>query len=172
MVPAARGVGFAQVIGTASVVSYYCVLIALSIYYLVISCQVGSIESEQVITHPLQSTLPWTVCWDDLQQDNVLCMAGGLASNNSNETLSRGNMSVISSAEQYFKSGVLKENPDISQGIGLPDLKLVGALAACWLLLFLTLWKGVASSGKVAYVTAIFPYLVLITLLVKVINMN
>ena len=120
----------------------------------------------------MQSTLPWTVCWDDLQQDNVLCMAGGLASNNSNETLSRGNMSVISSAEQYFKSGVLKENPDISQGIGLPDLKLVGALAACWLLLFLTLWKGVASSGKVAYVTAIFPYLVLITLLVKVIKMN
>ena len=52
MVPAARGVGFAQVIGTASVVSYYCVLIALSIYYLVVSCQ---------------STLPWTVCWDELK---------------------------------------------------------------------------------------------------------
>ena len=57
--------------------------------------------------------------------------------------------SVISSAEQYFKSSVLKENPDISNGIGMPDLKLVGALAACWVLLFLTLWKGVASSGKV-----------------------
>ena len=58
-----------------------------------------------------------------------------------------------SSAEQYFKHGVLKENPDISSGIGLPDLKLVGTLAACWLLLFLSLSKGVASSGKVAYVT-------------------
>ena len=58
-----------------------------------------------------------------------------------------------SSAEQYFKNGVLKENPDISTGIGLPDLKLVGSLAACWLLLFLSLSKGVASSGKVAYVT-------------------
>ncbi len=51
MVPAARGVGFAQVIGTSSVVSYYCVLIALSIYYLVASCQ---------------SILPWTVCHQEL----------------------------------------------------------------------------------------------------------
>jgi SNF family Na+-dependent transporter len=34
-------------------------------------------------------------------------------------------------------------------------------------LLFLTLWKGVASSGKVAYFTAIFPYIILITLLVR-----
>jgi SNF family Na+-dependent transporter len=34
-------------------------------------------------------------------------------------------------------------------------------------MLFLTLWKGVASSGKVAYFTAIFPYVVLITLLVR-----
>ena len=32
--------------------SYYCVLIALSIYYLVASCQ---------------AVLPWTVCWEELQ---------------------------------------------------------------------------------------------------------
>lgn len=137
-------------IGTASVVSYYCVLIALSIYYLVASCQ---------------AILPWTVCWDELQIDNLTCVAGGLAAgNNTNASI---NMKVISSAEQYFKSAVLKKNPDISDGIGMPDLKLVGSLAGCWILLFLTLWKGVASSGKVAYFTAIFPYVVLIVLLVK-----
>ena len=56
MVPAARGVGFAQVIGTSSVVSYYCVLIALSIYYLVASCQ---------------ATLPWTVCWEELKVGDI-----------------------------------------------------------------------------------------------------
>ena len=70
-------------------------------------------------------------------------------------------------AELQKKWPEVKENPDISHGVGLPDLKLLASLAACWLLLFLTLWKGVASSGKVAYVTAIFPYIVLITLLVK-----
>jgi len=39
MVPGLRGVGFGQMIGTASVVSYYCVLIALSLHYLGSSCQ-------------------------------------------------------------------------------------------------------------------------------------
>ena len=47
---------WAQVIGTASVVSYYCVLIALAIYYLVVSCQ---------------SVLPWTVCWPELAVSKI-----------------------------------------------------------------------------------------------------
>ena len=44
-------------------------------------------------------------------------------------------------------------------------MKLTGCLAVCYIILFLTLWKGVASSGKVAYFTALFPYVVLFTLL-------
>ena len=36
-----------------------------------------------------------------------------------------------------------------SAQVGLPGLELTACLAGCWLLLFLTLWKGVASSGKV-----------------------
>ena len=71
----------------------------------------------------------------------------------------------------------------MTKGLGVPDLELALCLAGCWVLLFLTMWKGVASSGKVftstdtyvveifsaqvAYFTAIFPYVVLITLLVR-----
>lgn len=62
---------------------------------------------------------------------------------------------------------VLNHKDSIEDGIGLPDLKLLGCLAACYVILFLTMWKGVESSGKVAYFTALFPYAVLITLLVK-----
>ena len=47
----------------------------------------------------------------------------------------------MSSAEQYFRAGVLKEKSDISQGLGLPDPTLAGCLAVCWLLLYLTLRK-------------------------------
>ena len=147
MVPGVRGVGYGQVIGTASVVSYYCCLIALSLHYMVSSCQ---------------AVLPWTVCHPSLGQDAVLCVAA-----ESNNTLNPDNLTKISAAEQYFKQGVLKAKDDISDGIGLPDLQLTACLAGCWVLLFFTLWKGVASSGKVAYFTAIFPYIVLITLLVR-----
>jgi len=40
-------------------------------------------------------------------------------------------------------------------------------LLAAWLMIFGSLIKGVQSSGKVAYFTAIFPYIVLLTLLIR-----
>jgi len=156
MVPAVRGVGFGQVIGTASVVSYYCCLIALALHYMGSSCQ---------------AVLPWTVCHPDLSEDQVLCVTSSTNTtstpNTTNTLGNKDNLTIISAAEQYFKRGVLKSKDDISDGIGMPDLELTICLAACWVLLFFTLWKGVASSGKVAYFTAIFPYIVLITLLVR-----
>lgn len=149
MVPAMRGVGFGQLVGTCSVVSYYCCLIALSLHYLGSSCQ---------------TVLPWTVCHPHLAQEGRLCIDAEV---NASSVVLPDNVTIIGSAEQYFKRGVLKENPNIEHGVGVPDLQLTAALFGCWLLLFLTLWKGVASSGKVAYFTAIFPYIVLITLLVR-----
>ena len=52
-----------QILGTACVTTYYCSLIALSIYYLVVSC------------YPV---LPWTVCHQHLQADSdVICIPSG-----------------------------------------------------------------------------------------------
>ena len=139
-----------QILGTACVTTYYCSLIALSIYYLVVSC------------YPV---LPWTVCHPGLQTEEALCIPSGANMSslvhcyqpnttdyNLNTTLcvpvgtelhqiteDTTNVTIISSAEQYFRSGVLKEKTDISAGLGLPDPTLAGCLAVCWLLLYLTL---------------------------------
>jgi len=45
--------------------------------------------------------------------------------------------------------------------------KLASALLLAWLLTFLALIKGVSSLGKVSYVTAIFPYFVIIALIIR-----
>ena len=150
MVPALGGVGYGQILGTACVTTYYCSLIALSIYYLVVSC------------YPV---LPWTVCHDNLQSDLAICIPSGgnmssyvechhpntttlnatlcVPAGTGPEELDQftSNVSIISSAEQYFRAGVLKEKTDISAGLGLPDPTLAGCLAVCWLLLYLTLRK-------------------------------
>lgn len=55
----------------------------------------------------------------------------------------------------------------MDNGIGAPDWRLSLCLLLSWILIFAALAKGVASSGKVAYFTAIFPYIVLITLLIR-----
>lgn len=45
--------------------------------------------------------------------------------------------------------------------------KLVIALLIAWMIAFLSLIKGVQSLGKVSYVTAIFPYIMLFALIVR-----
>ncbi|CAG7786765.1 unnamed protein product, partial [Allacma fusca] len=62
---------------------------------------------------------------------------------------------------------VLQEIPDIDSGIGLPEWRLTLCLLASWLIIFGSLVKGVKSSGKVAYFTALFPYVVLVILLIR-----
>jgi len=176
MVPAFGGIGYGQVIATGCVCTYYCSLIGLSIYYLGMSC------------YP---TLPWTLCNEALGVPQQICIPSGgnksefVSCFGANETdfnsticVEAGtikedittltpNVSVISSAEQFFRFGVLKEKKDISEGLGLPDPPLAGCLAVCWLLIYLSLRKGVSSSGKVAYFTAIFPYVVMLIMLVR-----
>jgi solute carrier family 6 amino acid transporter-like protein 5/7/9/14 len=55
----------------------------------------------------------------------------------------------------------------MDDGLGPLDWRLVGCIGLAWAVIFLTLARGLKSSGKVAYFTALFPYVVLITFLVK-----
>lgn len=62
---------------------------------------------------------------------------------------------------------MLQKIDNIDNGIGDPEWRLSLCLLFAWVCVCLVLIKGVASSGKVAYFTAIFPYVVLITLLIR-----
>lgn len=53
----------------------------------------------------------------------------------------------------------------------MPIWNLVGFLALSWMLVFLILLKGIRSSGKAAYFLAIFPYVVLIILLIRALTL-
>jgi len=145
LAPSFRGVGYAQSLATFLVCSYYCALIAIAFHFLFSS---------------FQSVLPWSVCHEAYQVNNTLCLPSGQTAGNDT------NLTVVPSTEQYFTQAVLKER-DQMNGLGLPDPALAGCLLLCWVLIYFTLRKGVASSGKVAYFTAIFPYVVMLTLLVK-----
>ena len=59
---------------------------------------------------------------------------------------------------------------DISNGIhdiGEVRLELAGCLLFAWTLVYCALWKGIKSFGKLVYFTALFPYCILIILLVR-----
>ncbi|KAI9551816.1 hypothetical protein GHT06_022155 [Daphnia sinensis] len=144
-VPIAKGIGYGQALATWCVVTYYCVLMALSFFYLFAS---------------FQAVLPWTECDPEWATENCYSTTANLSVYNlTNES--------VSSAEEYFKIYVLKKVPNMDSGLGVPDWRLTLCLLLCWILVFAMLAKGVSSSGKVAYFTALFPYVVLITLLIR-----
>ena len=51
--------------------------------------------------------------------------------------------------------------------LGTPQWQLVLCIAAVYCLLYISLFKGVKSSGKVVWITATMPYVVLTILLVR-----
>lgn len=60
----------------------------------------------------------------------------------------------------------------LNDGVGSLNWNLVGFLAMSWFVVFLILVKGIKSSGKASYFLAIFPYIMLTTLLVKTLTLE
>lgn len=78
-----------------------------------------------------------------------------------------------SSSGQYLSKSVLQESSSIEPAdFGTPLWKLSLCLLGAWIVIFLCLIKGIKSSGKVVYVTATFPYLVLIILLIRAVTLE
>ncbi|XP_023228941.1 sodium-dependent neutral amino acid transporter B(0)AT3-like [Centruroides sculpturatus] len=126
------GIGLTSAVVSFNVALYYNTIIAWCMYYFFQS---------------FQSPLPWNEC--------------------PREFFPNGSSIIVpecekSSITQYFW---YRQTLDVSQDINHPDKfnwKIALCLLVSWILCYLCMIKGIASSGKVVYVTATFPYLVLI----------
>ncbi|XP_054727237.1 sodium-dependent nutrient amino acid transporter 1-like [Anastrepha obliqua] len=148
--PAFLGVGIGQAIATLAVLTYYSALLALTIYYFI-----GS----------FQSPLPWAFCREEWGTN---CVNSSVLNNEDNYSVDR----LQSSSELYFTKTVLREIEDISDGIGTPSWRLVLTLLASWIVAYFIIIKGVRSLGKAAYFLAIFPYVILFTLLIRAVTLD
>ncbi|KAL1396097.1 hypothetical protein pipiens_010766, partial [Culex pipiens pipiens] len=70
------------------------------------------------------------------------------------------------SAELYFLNTVMHKNDSLFDGIGTPDWRLTLCLLFSWLCVAIILINGIKSSGKASYFLAIFPYVIILILLV------
>ncbi|CAH0579267.1 unnamed protein product [Chrysodeixis includens] len=146
--PAMKGTGYATALGCSYILSYYVSIVALCLYYFVMS---------------FQSTLPWSVCrpeWTDCLPSDPSIAHGPITENAS------------SSAELYFLKTVLQQKDGIEGGLGLPIWYLVVCLAVSWFIIFVIVAQGVKSSGKAAYFLALFPYVVMIILLIVTLTLE
>ncbi|XP_067628133.1 sodium-dependent nutrient amino acid transporter 1 [Eurosta solidaginis] len=145
MAPIMKGIAYGQVYATALASTYYAAIMALTIKYLLAS---------------FSEILPWSICEPALGGN---CVSMSTYNAGSTGNVSRENM--ISSAELYFTKVVLREKDSLDDGIGLPSWDLVTYLFFVWVMIAVTLIKGIQSSGKASYFLALFPYVVLFILL-------
>ncbi|XP_075888852.1 sodium- and chloride-dependent betaine transporter-like [Nelusetta ayraudi] len=71
-----------------------------------------------------------------------------------------------SSVSEFWERGVLSMSAGIEE-VGSVKWELLLCLLACWVACYFCIWKGVRSTGKVVYFTAVFPYIMLSILLVR-----
>jgi len=164
IVPLLKGIGFAVVLIAFYVDFFYNVIIAWALHFFLAS---------------FTNNLPWITCSNPWNTDQ--CMEISNESNGSFyiiNTTSNANTSVTnatttqtnytSAAWEYFVRGLL----ELNQSSGIDDLGYVKwDVALCLLLVYLicyfSLWKGISTSGKVVWFTALFPYIVLFILLIR-----
>uniref|UniRef100_A0A8C6M482 Transporter n=1 Tax=Nothobranchius furzeri TaxID=105023 RepID=A0A8C6M482_NOTFU len=141
--PLLKGIGIGMLCVSTLVCLYYNVIIAWTFYYLFSS---------------FQSPLPWSC---NAKANAAFCGNGTTAGNSSMEK-------TRSPTEIFWNESVL----GVVHSEGLHDPGPVRAplalcLLAAWIIIFLCMLKGIRSSGKVVYVTATFPYFVLVVLIIR-----
>ncbi|XP_020801234.1 sodium-dependent nutrient amino acid transporter 1 isoform X1 [Drosophila serrata] len=143
MAPLLKGVAVGQVLATAASITYYSSIMALTLRFLLAS---------------FGAKLPWSRCWESWGSD---CHDGSVQN-------ATGKMSP---AQLYFEREILHELPNIDNGLGLPNWQLVACLAVAWLIIGGVLIRGIKSSGKAAYFLGVFPYVVLVILLLRAVTL-
>ncbi|KAH7958483.1 hypothetical protein HPB49_001988 [Dermacentor silvarum] len=157
---------------------YYNVIIAWALYYLVAS---------------FTTELPWTNCNNSWNTEHCLELAYGqrllrLPANESSSPLDDGvdgrdtnatddpdkalavdvRANYTTPAEEYFTRHLLQ----LQYSSGIDDLGSIKwdmalCLLAVYIICYFSLWKGISTSGKVVWFTALFPYCVLFILLIR-----
>uniref|UniRef100_A0A8C4E724 Transporter n=1 Tax=Dicentrarchus labrax TaxID=13489 RepID=A0A8C4E724_DICLA len=144
--PIFKGIGFAICIIALYIAFYYNTIMAWALYYLLSS---------------FRPTLPWSTCsnsWNTVNCNLYMSTDHNVSWSNSS----------TSPAEEFYTRQVLQVHlsPGLHQ-LGSVSWQLALCLLFIFTIVYFSIWKGVKTSGKVVWVTATFPYLVLLVLLIR-----
>ncbi|CAG5131871.1 unnamed protein product, partial [Candidula unifasciata] len=144
--PLLRGIGYGMIIVASLVTAYFSVLLAWNFYF---------------IFQSMSATLPWTECGQSWNTHN--CFVGKIKVNGTEGIANRVKRLAT---EEFMAHNVLEKTSGIEH-FGTIRWPLLGCLLLVWVSVFLCLFHGIKYTGKIVYVTATFPYLIMMILLIR-----
>jgi len=164
LVPLFRGVGISSAVCVFLCNVYYIMVLAWAVFYMIQSFS------------PLFSNtpLPWDSCQSSWSNSSTCYLPP--AGNYSTECAPKVNFTHLqalgkrSPVNDFWENRVLGMTDSIHEQ-GSMRWELVGCLGLAWLACWLSICRGVRSSGKVAWITAIYPYIILTALLIRAITL-
>jgi len=168
--PMLKGVGIATMTVVFFLDIYYCVIISWTFFYL-------------FSTFSALPGLPWDTCegwWntdfcfrpsDNMTSNDIL-----LAAYPMHNVTKKGITSLVrkttTPVEEFWDHRVLQKNDGVEFGLGTVQWELMGCLAIAWVCVYLIIAKGLHSSGKIIWFTALFPYFVMFILLFRALTLE
>ncbi|XP_073757748.1 sodium- and chloride-dependent GABA transporter 3 isoform X3 [Callorhinus ursinus] len=145
--PLFEGIGYATQVIEAHLNVYYIIILAWAIFYL---------------SNCFTTELPWATCGHEWNTENCVEFQKLNMSNHSHVSLQNATSPVM----EFWERRVLAISDGIEH-IGNLRWELALCLLAAWTICYFCIWKGTKSTGKVVYVTATFPYIMLLILLIR-----
>ncbi|XP_054337303.1 sodium- and chloride-dependent GABA transporter 3 isoform X1 [Pongo pygmaeus] len=145
--PLFEGIGYATQVIEAHLNVYYIIILAWAIFYL---------------SNCFTTELPWATCGHEWNTENCVEFQKLNVSNYSHVSLQNATSPVM----EFWEHRVLAISDGIEH-IGNLRWELALCLLAAWTICYFCIWKGTKSTGKVVYVTATFPYIMLLILLIR-----
>lgn len=149
--PPLKGIGYAMLIINFYVLSYYNTIIAWAVHYCLAS---------------FRSVVPWTYCENSWNTQYCYSLQS-----HTNANISKNES--CSAADEYFERRLLKSHLSSSiNHLGSLQWELVGCSMIVFLVIYLSIFKGVKTAGKAIWFTAIAPYVILAILLMRSLTLD
>merc|ERR1719244_2546069 len=168
--PMLKGVGVATMTVVFYLDIYYCVIIAWTFFYLFAGF--SSLPD-----------LPWDTCdgwWNtkvcfratDNMTANDILLENYPWVNKTKDGITKLVRKSNTPVEEFWEHRVLQVNSGLEDGLGTIQWELAGCLALAWPCVYGIIAKGLHSSGKIIWFTALFPYFVMAILLCRALTLE